>query len=416
MESYSFEVVRPPASPPEAFHSALFLAGPSPRTPDVPSWRPRALQILQERGYTGVVFVPEPEHLAEPVEYDEQLEWEHRGLHLADAIVFWVPRELSTLPGFTTNVEFGAWVESGKCVYGRPADAPKTRYLDRLYSIDAKATPHETLEATLAEAVDRLGAGALRRAGERWIPLHLWRTPMFQSWHERQKQAGNTLREARLRWAFVLPGTQRLLAAVTWVDVWVDREQRAKSNEWIFSRADIASVVLFERPEGNVTSLEKLMKRPVVLVREFRSSARSEDGFVRELPGGSSVKQDLDPRLVAAAEVREETGLEVDPERFQLLGSRQAAATVSTHHVHLYAAALTRPELKRAEHAARTQQVHGNESETERTVLEVLSLEQMLKSDQIDWSTLGMLVKALFEWRNDPSRQGARGGADRAQE
>jgi len=392
-------VVRPGDDFPTSFTRAIFLAGPTPRSPDVPSWRPGALAALTEQGYDGVVFVPERDRPRS--DYLDQLEWETRALHMADVIVFWVPRQLDTMPAFTTNVEFGHWVGTGKAVYARPEGAPKTRYLDHTYSRETGNEPLASLPDALAEALRRVGEGAVRTDGERWIPLHLWRTPLFQSWYAQLTAAGNVLREARVRWAFVLPKIQRLLAAVTWVDIWVSAENRAKHNEWIFARSDISSVVLYQRPPERQRSLESFLELPLVLIREFRSSARTEDGFVHELPGGSSTKPDQDPREVASSEVREETGLLVPPGRFVALPSRQAAATVSTHHVHVFAAALSRAELKALEARARAGTIHGNPEETEQTVVEVTTLEEMLRGRLVDWSTLGMVLQAIYSWRSD---------------
>jgi hypothetical protein len=38
---------------------SLFLAGPTPRSAEVASWRPGALHILSELGFGGSVLVPE---------------------------------------------------------------------------------------------------------------------------------------------------------------------------------------------------------------------------------------------------------------------------------------------------------------------------------------------------------------------
>jgi hypothetical protein len=54
-----FTVVYALEEPPAIFAKSIFLAGPTPRRPEVASWRPDALRILQEAGYDGVVFVPE---------------------------------------------------------------------------------------------------------------------------------------------------------------------------------------------------------------------------------------------------------------------------------------------------------------------------------------------------------------------
>jgi hypothetical protein len=79
--------------------------------------------------------------------YEKQTEWEYHHLHRASAVVFWVPRELETMPAFTTNVEFGYWVKSLRCFYGRPPGSPKTRYLDWLYGKEHSGQkPAESME------------------------------------------------------------------------------------------------------------------------------------------------------------------------------------------------------------------------------------------------------------------------------
>jgi len=142
---------------PEDFESSIFLAGPTPRSPKVKSWRPEAVSILKKRGYKGIIFIPEPRDgsFGEDFDYNEQIEWEARGLELADCILFWVPRNLKTLPGFTTNVEFGLWVRSGKVVFGAPENAPKTKYL-RIYADKYGIPSSDILEQTISDALNML--------------------------------------------------------------------------------------------------------------------------------------------------------------------------------------------------------------------------------------------------------------------
>src|SRR3989338_7834791 len=121
--------------PPKSFFKSIFLAGPSSRTPDIKSWRPKALRILEAKGYDGVVYVPEPRpgDTHKYVENDWKNlapQWEHKMLDRSDIVLFWVPRDMSLLPngalrlpGLTTNVEFGHWANSGKAVLGYPTEA-----------------------------------------------------------------------------------------------------------------------------------------------------------------------------------------------------------------------------------------------------------------------------------------------------
>jgi hypothetical protein len=112
---------------------SIFLAGPTPRDEAVHSWRPYAIKLLREMGFDGVVYVPEYETGEVLHNYDNQIEWEWKALDNAGAILFWVPRNLETMPAYTTNVEFGYWVRDDRAFYGRPSSAVLVRYLDSLY-------------------------------------------------------------------------------------------------------------------------------------------------------------------------------------------------------------------------------------------------------------------------------------------
>lgn len=135
----------------------LFLVGPTPRSEFVPSWRPSALEILETLGFEGEVIVPEPGDGDFYLNYDNQIDWEDEGLKKCvkyGSIAAWVPRCLKTMPAFTTNVEFGLHLCSGKLVYGRPYNAPKTAYLDHMYRKRTGREPCDNLESLLKEAVE----------------------------------------------------------------------------------------------------------------------------------------------------------------------------------------------------------------------------------------------------------------------
>ncbi|GMQ95270.1 MAG: hypothetical protein BMS9Abin13_383 [Patescibacteria group bacterium] len=132
---------------------SIFLAGPSPRDEDHYDWRPTALEILENMGFRGNVFVPLPRDGQWAPNYDSQVEWELTYLEVASVIVFWIPRDLDTLPAFTTNVEFGMYVKSGKIILGFPKDAPKMRYLAYVGKKNSIPIFH-SLEKTLRGAVE----------------------------------------------------------------------------------------------------------------------------------------------------------------------------------------------------------------------------------------------------------------------
>lgn len=135
---------------------SIFLAGPTPRSADVSSWRPEALTLLRDKlRFEGVVFVPESPDGRPHNEYDHQLSWEWEALNQATIVVFWIPRDLATMPAFTTNVEFGFLVTSGKVVVGAPPDAQKMAYV-RAMADRYNVPMFESLEETLAAAVARI--------------------------------------------------------------------------------------------------------------------------------------------------------------------------------------------------------------------------------------------------------------------
>lgn len=338
------QVVYTGEKPPDTITKSLFLAGPTPRNPqEQESWRPEAIRILRDKGFTGTVFIPEDKAGVFKKEYDDQIEWEEKYLNMADCILFWVPRDLSPdstgfpkMAAFTTNVEWGTWASSGKVVFGAPEEAEKVSYLKH-YADKYNVPTGTTLTETLELAMEMVGEGAERSEGEREVPLYVWNADSFQSWYKTQREAGNRLDHARLHYNFRPRNKSFVFMWVLKTDMYVKAEDRNKTNELVIARTDISSVLLYHSPssaDGTVLDYE------IVVVKEYRSPANTEDGFVTELPGGSSPKKGEDPRETAASEVLEETGFEIEPERLKFEGARQLAGTFSAHKSHLFAAEL----------------------------------------------------------------------------
>lgn len=374
--------------PPSSWSQAIFLAGPTPRAPETPSWRPEALRLLEEMGYRGVVFVPATADGTWKQSYDDQVEWEEKCLHFADCIIFWVPRELKHMPALTTNDEWGVWKDSGKVVFGAPPEAVKVsyqKYYANKLGVPIATTLHETLEHAIFMTMT--GDGALRRDGERHVPIQIWKTNHFQSWYRAQKEAGNRLDGARVVLTFrVGPGRKFVFFWALHVDVYIASEDRHKTNEVVLSRPDIATVCMYRQGSN-------LFDTDIVLVREFRSPASTTDGFAHELPGGSSWKPGGDERMLAAEECHEETGLRLPHWRFRRHDARQLVSTVSAHKAHLFSVALTDEELTflRAQECV----PHGVEGDTERTYVEIKKLHEVMSGSLVDWSVLGMIMSAL---------------------
>ncbi|GAA2509394.1 hypothetical protein GCM10010406_52290 [Streptomyces thermolineatus] len=138
---------------------SVFLAGPTPHKGAVPSWRPAAVQVLAAR-WAGqqplTVLSPESRNGRRADRYEDQVDWETDARAAASAILFWIPRDLRTLPGMTTNVEFGLDVTTGRAVLGCPPDCPnpeRNRYLvhvARRHGVPVCTTLHDTAGAALA--------------------------------------------------------------------------------------------------------------------------------------------------------------------------------------------------------------------------------------------------------------------------
>ena len=106
-------------------------------------------------GFDGVVYVPEYSTDKPKTDYVDQAEWERDALINSSVIAFWIPRNLKDMPGFTTNVEFGYYLHTGKVIYGRPNNASKIKYLDWLYKVDTNMEPFDNIEELLLFSIKK---------------------------------------------------------------------------------------------------------------------------------------------------------------------------------------------------------------------------------------------------------------------
>jgi 8-oxo-dGTP pyrophosphatase MutT (NUDIX family) len=305
---------------------------------------------------------------------------------MADCILFWVPRDMATLPALTTNDEWGTWKDTGKVVFGAPADAYSVRY-QKGYAARLKVPQAGSLEETVELALEMVGDGAVRVGGQREVPLHVWRTPSFQQWHEALKQAGNRLDHAHLDWSVRLGPTRNFV--FYWalhVDVYIADEDRHKTNEHVLARPDISTIVMYKRAD-------QLDATTLVLIREFRSAVSNSLGYVLENPGGSSFKPGVSPEVLAADEAREETSLDLAPDRFRQHEARQMVSPMSAHKAHLFSVEITDKELDYLRGQAGI--AHGVVEDTERTYVEIMTLGDIRRSADVDWSMLGMILQVL---------------------
>src|SRR5712691_4734743 len=379
--------VYPGQQPPEYWDACVFIGGSAPGpSASAGPWQPEVIALLRERWASDgrlVVFVSEQ---AGGARYDVAgplIDWYDRALDVADVVMFWWPDDADRLVLYTS---LAGWNDSQRVVHGTPSHTPQSRYLLQ-YADRHAMSAATTLAGTVRAVLDKIGAGARRSAGEREVPLPVWRSDSFQRWHAAQTSAGNTLLGARQVWTFSTgPRNRFLLYWALHVRVHVLAENRVKSNEVVISRPDISVLALYLRGATIDDTI-------IVLVREFRSPASTPDGLVHELPGGSGSAA-ADALDQAVSEAEEETGLAIDVQRIRVLGDRQLAATMSAHHAYLFAAELTGHELARLRATRSTP--HGNGG-TEQTWTEVTTFGEIRRNRLVDWATLGMIAEVLAD-------------------
>jgi len=372
---------------PTLYTKSIFLAGPTLRTNlqdrQKNSWRIKALEYLKELNYDGVVFVPEDFNK----EFDhnaltQQIEWEQKALAKADCILMYLERTENNM-GLTSNIEFGMYSKSGKIVCGFTDQAIKNNYIK--HEVERYQIPFaNNLKELCKLAIEQVKDGSLRKNAETDIPLCIWNGHEFQDWYRMQKSVGNELRYADLDYVFIMPKARKVFFWVLKVHVYIKAEDRIKENEFIISRKNMCSAVLYKKEEN-------IMDSKIVMAREFRSPVCNDKCFVYELPGGSSTtdKDDLD---VVTSEIKEEIGLDIDKSRIVSHQTRQCVSTLSIHKCHLYSIELTNEELNTI---SKNKQPKGVVEDTEMVYTEIFTLKEILENELLDWNNIGQIMSIL---------------------
>lgn len=371
---------------PNQITKSIFLAGPSLRPgQEGISWRVKALEILRIYEYDGVVFVPEARvGNFEDFNYETQIQWESKCLRMSDHILFYINRNLdSGLLGLTTNDEFGYWKESGKCVLVTEHGADKVRYQE-YFAKEFKIPFFHELSNGINNIIERQTT-CIRIDGERFIIQDVWKLEQFQSWYKQLKANGNWISDAKILNTYRLPNGN-IFSFNLWVSIFIRSENRYKNNEFIISRTDISSCVLYY-PRPNILESE------IVLVSEFRTPANNSKGMVYELPGGSSMKPGVDPTTTMIEELHEECGFDPNPTKLEFESARQLNATMLTHKSHLFSYKLDVWELDKIKQ--NQNKVFGQIEDTERTYVHVVKVRDLIYDESIDWSNMGQILTII---------------------
>lgn len=378
---------------PNKINKSIFLAGPSLRPgQEGISWRIKALEILEMLEYDGVVFVPEFEggEFDENFNWDIQVMWESKCLKIADNILFNMNRNIDNkLLGLTSNSELGYWVGSGKCVLVTPLNADKVEY-QKFQAKENKVPQFQDLYNGIKHILDDQ-TSEIRMDGERFIPQEIWKLESFQDWYKSMKATGNWISDAKVLNTYRIPSNNKIFAFSLWVNIYIKAENRYKNNEFIFSRPDISSCVLY-KPD-----LKDKLNSDVIFISEFRSPVNNSKGMVYELPGGSSVKVGIDPKDRIIDELEEETGFKPNIHKLQFEGAKQLYSTLVTCKSYLYSYELSVFELNKIEDNIKQGKTFGVAEDTELTYLHTFKIRDLLDIDidYIDWANIGQVLKVI---------------------
>jgi hypothetical protein len=375
---------------PKELTKSIFLAGCTPRTEDIISWRKEAVKFLEQIEYDGVVFIPEfkdgkPQ---ENLDYSAQIEWEEKCLNMSDVILFYIPRNNTDMLGLTTNDEYGVWKKSGKVVLAIPDDSYKTRYQE-YYAKKYNVPVFNKLTDGLLECVEQLGNGSLRKDGECSVPLSVWDHSAFKNWYKSLTDADNILIDSKVEYTKYVGKNSEILFFITlWADVFITSENRHKTNEVVIMRNDISSCLLFKKDDNDILNSD------IVLVSEFRTPVSNYTGKVHELASGSTFKKGMTAKEIVVQEIQEETGLTIDESKMVEVKNRQLQATTLSHKSALFLYELNEDELQYIKDS--NGKVFGDEESTERTYINLVKLKSILDTDTVDWSTIGMIFNGIM--------------------
>ena len=379
---------------PNEVNKTIFLAGPTPRDYTVNnSWRTEAIEILKSLNYDGVVYIPEERNNPFPKEHlEQQIDWEYETMSSADAIVFWIPRELRSdfeNIALTTNVEFGRFLNTNKLFIGAPKDSERNTYLE--YISKDKYKWHTDLYSLLKDCVEYLGDGVFREDAEVKIPKHMFESEQFQNWYIPQKSIGNSLTDFSMEYEFVMPQHKKLFMALFKPSVYVKesafgiKENRVKDNEFVIARTNMSYICAYKKADN-------ILDSQIVLCEEFRTPVVNKYEMIFELIGGSSFDESDDELTVASKEFEEESGLKIDMNRFSSVAIKQSAGTICSHQICLYKVELTDEEIQ---HFKNDTETHGVVEDTECIHIHVMTFREAM--NVMDWTNVGMVYAALSE-------------------
>lgn len=309
----------------------------------------KSLEILKVLNYNGIIFYS-----------DNYNDWAENVIRMSDIVLTHFNNTLPINLYKSMYNLIGELKQSEKLIITKEPD----------YEIDGLDLYNGLLKCV--ELPD-----TIRLDGERYIPYYIFNDIKFQSWYKSHKKVGNWISSADVNF-------KDNFSFVLWVNMFIKSENRFKNNEYIISRPDLSSCVLYYPNED-------IKKSKIVLVKEFRTSVNNDESMVYELPGGSGNTNDMEKTVID--EVYEEIGFKVDKDKLEYVNNRQIFATMLTVKNHIYKYELSETELNIIEYNSNT--VFGNHSESEYTTIEILTIEDILNNNLCDYQTLGIIFETI---------------------
>ena len=114
--------------------------------------------VLEQLGFEGTVCIPEfktPRPFEES-DWEPQVKWERQLLDAASCILFWVPRSMPDMPGLTTNLEFGTYLQKKPCqvLLAYPKEAEYMQWITLKYKEVTAKDPVHSMVTAAAKAVE----------------------------------------------------------------------------------------------------------------------------------------------------------------------------------------------------------------------------------------------------------------------
>ena len=370
---------------------SIFLLSSDSNTND--NWEEPIIKALEDNGFNGTVFINKNRNRFEGDNHVDRFikirRWRNKWLDRVDAIIFCITGN-PTLTDADKSVGFEEFVSQNKAFVFTRIKGMNGQYTDYLRSIPMLNPNTEDIDSFAKRVLEYLDSGATRQGPERNIPLEIWKNNSFAGWLQNigMSDIGEVLKDISPIFSLTDPSTNESFLWIVKPTIYLEEENRTKDCEIVIGRPDICSMVIYTNEEDP----------RVVLVSEFRPSVRNITGRVTELPSGS-YHEGSDALPSALAELKEEAGLLIglnQKSNAVKVGAKQMMSTLCATQNIAYKMLIDSSEMDKIEEFVKDK-TFGLKEESEITYVEVRRYSEILRSEDIDWSVIGIISSALLK-------------------